>query len=132
MGYESYDFRVSFERKKYKTKIIKRLLELNYKENEKIFEKRYDAGYIEILLEDNVFYLRTAKANNPAIIDLIFEDLDYINVEIPVVILDPQIRKNISSQNYKLSKNQFVQMHEEFLRFFPKILPPIRCEDIEF
>lgn len=122
-------------------------------------EKAYDYGYAEIVLHNSeqhrialnnyksehnrgeyadihlaenkeTITIQIAKPNHENVIDSLAADLRVFNNEIPITIINLQTKKIINLNQYSDLKDHFKAEHDEFGRWYPKPVYPIRCREV--
>ena len=116
--------------------IVAKFLELGFiikdeKFNKIYFEKGCHLGYLEIALQNaGVFYLRIAKPNHVDILNCLMNDLNRFKLSIPIDGINLQTKEKINFIDYVGLKEHYKKSQEEYVKWYPDIPYPVRCDDI--
>jgi len=122
-------------------------------------EKAYNWGYAEVALQNSELHrialnkykteqnqeeyvvtkpaddkekitIQIAKPNHENVIDSLVADLRAFNNEIPITVTNLQTKKTVNLNQYGDLKDHFRTEHDEFSRWYPKPMYPIRCREV--
>ncbi len=122
-------------------------------------EKAYDYGYAEIVIHNSEQHrialnnyksehnrgkyasthpvedkesitIQIAKPNHENVIDSLITDLKAFSKSIPIIVTDLHTKKTVDLDQYIDLKDHYIAEHNEFSRWFPKPVYPIRCRDV--
>lgn len=131
MGLESYNFKISANKKISNEEMIRLLINSGYEvlDNDTL-EKKSGNGFIEFSIENSDFWVRTASVNNSLIISEIFRDFKTINNMLNINVFDLQTKEAVSILDFGKTLTKFIELQEEFNKWFPKVKYPVRCNDV--
>jgi len=136
MGFESYNLRLTILEdginESYASNIFHNMGYHFIGENADkiILEKSLASGFIEISINGNEISMRTAKANNEQIIFKMIEDIIIFNKKVKISVFDYQTGQELIPSNASSTSEKFSHMRNEFLKYYPCVNYPIRCDDI--
>ena len=137
MGLESYNFFIKSSANFNVKQIEKLILEMGYSISSEptfygkyTYEKPLESGFIEIDVDPTRISMRTARANDPHIIIEIIKDMQVLNNVVQIDVFDLQLKQNVSQENCYEAVEKFKSMRNEFLKYYPNVKYPIRCDDV--